>query len=226
MGDGLSTLQTLDRGLQALTIVATQGGLSIASLSTRLGVARANCYRIVTTLERHGMVIRGLDGHVRLGGGVAALAEHYWPELLTRAESRLKELAESTGATGQMSVVEGDRGVVVLSVPPASESMRLTFRVGFRHPLVGAAGIAIAMPRAPRHDDPADLVRAREAGYAASVGALHAGVLAIAAPIRHPVGRYVPEACVGLIAVDGALDVAAVGPRVAAAAREIESGLP
>ena len=54
-----NTLQTLDRGLQVLALIATRaGGWSIAELAAELDVHRAIAYRLVATLEQHGLIAR------------------------------------------------------------------------------------------------------------------------------------------------------------------------
>ncbi len=61
----MSTLQTLDRGLRALDVVAqSAAGISVADLARELDVHRAICYRIVATLEAHGLVARTADGRI------------------------------------------------------------------------------------------------------------------------------------------------------------------
>lgn len=220
MGDRVSTLQTLDRGIRALEIVACREGVSIAGLAAELGVARANCYRIVATLEQHGLVTRGSDNLIRIGGGIPALAARYWPGLLSRAEVVLRELAVTTGATGQMSVAEGEEGVVVLCVQPVEAGVRFGFQVGFRHPLLGSVGRAILAARPAASADPAAVRAARKAGYAISSGELHPGVVCVAAAVARSPDRYAPEACVGLSGLPG-FDAEAAAPLVVAAAQQI-----
>ena len=66
-----NTLQTLDRGLQVLALIANRaGGWSIAELAAELGVHRAIAYRLVATLEQHGLIARLRDGRIVTGAGV------------------------------------------------------------------------------------------------------------------------------------------------------------
>ena len=68
-------LQTLDRGIRALTLVAGHpSGLSVAEIAASLGVHRAIAYRLVATLEAHALVHRLPDGRIVPGGGTLALA--------------------------------------------------------------------------------------------------------------------------------------------------------
>lgn len=216
-------LQTLDRGIQALEIVASRTEISVADLAAELDVARAICYRIVTTLEAHGMVSRGPDRLVRLGGGVARLASRYWPSLLRRSELVLQELADITGVTGHMSVVEGDEGVVVLTVRPRRTDLKVAFQVGFRFPLTaGAPGWAIRALRPAQPDDDAQVRQARIDGYSASAGHLHEGMQGVAVGIPRAPHGYTPEACIGLATVTG-VDLTPAIPLVIAAAHAVGS---
>lgn len=58
-----TTLQTLDRGLAALSLLAeAPAGLKPAELADRLGVHKAIAYRLLATLEAHSLIRRLPDG--------------------------------------------------------------------------------------------------------------------------------------------------------------------
>ena len=60
------TSQTLDRGLRVLrTLAAAPHGLSITALAAEIGVNRTVVYRLVTTLEQHGLARRDVSGGTR-----------------------------------------------------------------------------------------------------------------------------------------------------------------
>uniref|UniRef100_UPI000DF732C0 IclR family transcriptional regulator n=1 Tax=Desertihabitans aurantiacus TaxID=2282477 RepID=UPI000DF732C0 len=140
-----STLQTLDRGIQALEVVAGRaGGLSVAELAVELGVARAVCHRVVGTLVAHGLVARDDDGRLHLGARLPVLASGYWPGVLSRAPGLLQPLADRTRATSFLAVVEDEQAVVLVSLDPTDALLRVGYRVGSRHPLTrGASGLAV-----------------------------------------------------------------------------------
>ncbi|MFV0425574.1 MAG: IclR family transcriptional regulator [Beutenbergiaceae bacterium] len=218
-----ATLQTLDRGIQALEIVARVEQISVADLASELQVARAICYRIVGTLEAHGLLTRGPDRLIRLGGGIATLGARYWPSLLRRSELVLQELADHAGVTGHLSVIAGDELLVVVSVRPRHSDLRLALQVGHRYPLDGAPGWAALALRAPRHDDSEPVVRARRDGYAISSAVMVEGVQGIAAGVASTGQEALPEACVGLVAVTG-IDLKPMIPMVMAAAHALGPG--
>ena len=200
----MSTLQTLSRGLQVLEIIARSGsGMAIADIAGALGVHRAIAYRLVATLEEHLLVVRDRDGRVCLGGGLVALSEKYQPQLRATALPVLRALAEDSGATAFLCVAQGDECVAIKVAEPELPMLKVSYRVGTRHPVSrGAAGLAIAMQRPPRRDDSEDLRTARRDGYATTSGQLQEGAIGVAAPLTHADrSRSGDEACIGVVAM-------------------------
>jgi len=182
-----NTLQTLDRGLQALTLVSHQSaGISIAELAEQLSVHRAIAYRLVTTLEAHGLITRGAKGTLHLGAGLLVLASRFEPQFRTVAQPTLQALANETRAAAFISVPQGDECVAVMVAEPEGGLLRVTYRVGSRHPLVlGAAGIAILAGRPERSNDPDCVRQARADGFSVTQGQLQRGAIGIACPLHH-----------------------------------------
>jgi DNA-binding IclR family transcriptional regulator len=199
-----TTLQTLDRGLCALEIVAEHAeGISVAELAERLDVHRAIAYRIVTTLEQHGLVARSAEGALRLGAGISLMASRFEPQLRAVAQPLLQALAKATRATAFVSVAQGEQCVVLLVAEPDEGLLRVGYRVGSRHPLTqGAAGIAILAGRAPSRDDSDAVRQARADGYSLTRGQLQRGAVGVASPVATPQFRPGIEACLGVVAMD------------------------
>lgn len=224
----MSTLQTLDRGIRALFVVAARpGGVSIAELATELDVARAICYRLVATLEGHGLLTRDADGRVHLGASLPALSGAYWPSFLSLATAPLQELADQTGVTAFLVVAERDEAVAVLSLDPSAGSViKVGYRTGSRHSLaLGAGGVTILAGRPPTPRDAPEVVEARKLGYAVSRGHLQPGAVGVAAAIPFAnAGPIHPEASVGLVALEG-FDAEGAADLVVRTARRI-GGVP
>jgi DNA-binding IclR family transcriptional regulator len=222
-----NTLQTLDRGLQALTIVSQhERGISIAELAAALDVDRAIAYRLVTTLESRGLIARTDRGRLRLGAGLLILASRFEPQLRTLATPLLRELAEKTRAAAFISVPAGEDCVCIMATEPEGTLLRVAYRVGSRHPLTrGAAGIAILAGRESSPNDPEAVRLARRDGYSVTRGELQRGAVGVASPVHGP-GR--PEcgleACVGVVAFED-LDVALVKGLVVEGARQLAQAL-
>ena len=203
--------QTLDRGLRLLELLAeTPAGLTVTEASAALGVNRTVVYRLVGTLEQHGLVRRDAGGRLSVGLSVLALAGSVHPLLRHAALPALRSLAEDVGATAHLTIADGAEALAVAVVEPSWTDYHVAYRVGSRHPLeLGAAGRAILAGREPG------------ASFVVTAGELQQGASGVAAPVVAVPGI---EASVGVVAL-GELDVTAVGPRVVAAAREVAGRL-
>jgi DNA-binding IclR family transcriptional regulator len=176
--------QTLDRGLTVLALLAKHtDGMTAGELAEELATARAVVYRLLRTLEAHRLVGRVETRYV-LGIGIAELASQLRPSLQATVLPILRRLSEQTNSTALLSVADADQALILLTEEPPQSMFHLALRQGARHPLdVGADGIAILAGRPPARGDSKPVQRAREQGYALSVGALQRGAVGVAAPI-------------------------------------------
>lgn len=217
----MSTLQTLDRGLEAIDIVSRRtGGISPAALADELGVHRAGAYRILATLEQRHLVAKGRDGLYRLGSGALVVAGRFMSQYRTAAQPVVQELADSTGCTAFVSIADRDESVAIAVAEPAARgAIGVRYTMGARHPLEhGADGLAIL---AQRPEDAADIeavTRARTRGYALTEGEIQSGTVGLAVATG---GAFTTdaEASIGIIRLGqpGDLDVDALLPLVQAA---------
>ena len=222
-----TTLQTLDRGLQALAVIAQyDAGLSIAELAERLAIHRTIVYRLVATLEGHGLVMRGAKGQLRLGAGIVALSSRFEPQLRDAAQPLLERLADETGAAAHVSVPQGEECVAIMSAEPKNTLLRVAYRIGSRHLLTrGAAGIAILSGRHERRADPADVRAARSDGFSITRGQLQTGAVGVACPLHlHDDPSFKFEASLGVVTL-GQADVNGLTATVMAHARELRTRL-
>lgn len=226
-GQPTNTLQTLDRGLQALTMIAqTEQGISIAELAAGLDVHRAIAYRIAATLESRGLIARADRGRLRLGGGLLTLASRFEPQLRALAHPLLIELAEATRAAAFLSVPAGQDCVAIMVIEPEGTLLRVAYRVGSRHPLGrGAAGIAILSGRPASANEPDSVRAARRDGFSVTHGELQRGAVGVASPVHDFDG--VParlEASLGVVAFED-LDVATATDLVMNSAGKLATAL-
>lgn len=216
-------LQTLDRGIAALLLVArTPEGLTVGDLSARLGLHRAATYRIVATLADHGMVQRTEGGRIILGAGAFLLGAQAGETMRNLARPILEQLAQDTGATAFLSMAQGDECVVVLTAEPRDAFLNIHYRVGTRHPIDrGAAGIAILATRPEQPDEPEDVRFARAHGYSVTRGQLQKGAVGVSSPVRLPDADHAgTEYSVGVVALEN-LEMDSAIAAVRAAARSL-----
>jgi DNA-binding IclR family transcriptional regulator len=181
----MSTLKTLDRGLQALwTIARHPEGISIAGLAGELDVDRAIAYRIAATLEGHGLLTRRKGGQLVLGASVLELERRYLPQLRIRVRPALDRLAQDTRATAFISVAQLEDCAAIAVSEPDNMLLRVGYREGSTHPLSrGAAGVAILAGRDPAPEDSEAVRHARAQGYSVTHGQLQAGAIGVACPL-------------------------------------------
>ncbi len=207
------TSQTLDRGLRVLAVLASHpNGLTVTELAGAVGVNRTVVYRLVTTLEQHGLARRDAAGRLHVGLGVLALARGLQPVLREVANPVLRALAEDLGATAHLTLVDGGEALAIAVVEPSWTDYHVAYRVGARHALEqGAAGRAILLGR--RIAGGAEVAER----FVLTTGELQPGARGLASPVLGVDGL---EASVGIVTL-GELDAAKAGPRVATAAAEL-----
>ena len=206
--------QTLDRGLRLLELLAARDhGQTVTDLAEALDVARPVVYRLLATLEDHGLAAVDGTGRYRLGFGLTRLSGRLLPVLRAAAEPRLRVLADDVGATAHLTVADGDDGVAVAVVEPSATSFHVAYRTGSRHPLDrGAAGKAILGGRRPPTQ--------RRRWYL-TTGELQEGAVGLATPLGH--GQI--EASVGVVTL-GRIDERRIGPAVVRTATALRADLP
>ncbi|WBU52962.1 IclR family transcriptional regulator [Paracoccus sp. SCSIO 75233] len=199
-----ATLQTLDRGLAVLGLLSeTPEGLRPGELADRLSVHKAIAYRLIATLEAHGLARRLPDGRAVLGAGLIPLAAHVEKHRLSAAAPHLATLSAATRTTSCLVLADGPNAVVALVQEGGDGFLRVSYRLGFKHPLIhGASGHAILSARPAADGDLPAVKRAREQGYAMTRGELQPGAVGIAAPIMPPDPAAQPaEAAVSIVAL-------------------------
>ena len=141
----LPASQTLSRGIRILEILAdAREPLSIDEVARRLDVHRSVAYRLLRTLEDHGLVTRDGAGRIQLGARMAALAAGVAHDLQAEALPELTAVANELGTTCFLVVLDHDECVTLVSVEPRHAVASVAQRPGTRHPVtVGAPGKAI-----------------------------------------------------------------------------------
>ncbi|MBM7502866.1 IclR family transcriptional regulator [Agromyces aurantiacus] len=199
--------QTLSRGIRVLEIVAAADrNLSIDEIASALGVHRSVAYRLLRTLEDHGLVTRDPAGRIALGAGLAALAAGVQRDLQQLALPELAEVAEELGMTCLLAVLlDGDEAVTLVSASPR-RAAAVSYRPGHRHPITrGGPGKAILMglPEARWPADVSEALRSeiaesRERGYTVSHDEVVPSLRSVAVPLTLP-GQ--PPAAIAVIHV-------------------------
>jgi IclR family acetate operon transcriptional repressor len=128
------TVQSLDRALRILAIVAEGSGLSLSEIAEATGLPASTAYRMLTTLENHGMVeFDKTDQLWSIGVETYRMGSAFLRrrKLVDRARTVMQELMEKTGETANLGVVQDDR-VVFVSQVETHQAIRAFFRPGTR----------------------------------------------------------------------------------------------
>ncbi|MDQ1131330.1 IclR family transcriptional regulator [Microbacterium sp. SORGH_AS_0888] len=224
--------QTLSRGIRVLELLAEErDALAIDELARRLGVHRSIVYRLVRTLEDHGLVGRDPRGLVALGPRVAALAAGVSHDLQSEALPELTAVANDLGMTCFLAVLDRDECITIASVEPRHAVASVAQRPGARHPItVGAPSKAIlsalspaAWPEGIDAALRADVEAAAVRGHATS----HDEVIPTVTSVAVPLALRAPQrpAAIAVVSVGAVADEAAVAARLARSATTIRNAL-
>ncbi len=209
-----SGVQSVERALTILDILARTGEAGVTDIATEIGVHKSTAFRLLAALENSGLVEQvGERGKYRLGMGILRLAGATTARLDVVQEARpiCRALAAATGETVNIAVLAGGSALYVDQVAGGS-SLQAHNWVGQHIPLhatsngkvlvseLSDAELAATLGPLAAHTRTtitsrralkAELVRVREQGYAVAVDELEEGLAAVAAPIRNAHGDIV-----------------------------------
>lgn len=109
---GSRTIQSVDRALAILELIAAAGGVeTLNNISTISGLNISTCHHLIATLSRRKYVVRAKGrGAYALGPQIQMLASSFNAEadLLRRAEPWIEKVNEVTGETVHLATLQGD----------------------------------------------------------------------------------------------------------------------
>ena len=210
-----SSVQSVDRAISVLQVLARRGELGVTEISNELAVHKSTVSRLLGTLEARGLVEQTSHrGRYRLGYGVAQLAEGVSKKHDMNVVSRTVciALAEDVGETVNVAVHEGHAIVTIDQVMGSSQVTSVNW-VGQHNAMHTTSAGKVFLANLPPAElrtyldekmapvteftiiDPAamesELAAVREAGYARTVDEQEIGLAAVAAPIRALDGRVI-----------------------------------
>lgn len=221
LGNDRSVSQTLSRGLQVLEVLAEAGTpLTATEIASTLGLSRAVVYRLLRTLAMHKLLSTDTpEGLFGLGFRLLTLSRNIHRDVRESAYPILKRLANQTGATAFLGIVEGDEVVCVVSAEPDDTPIAARRREGTRRPMTGASGAAIRSTYSPRPDDE-DIEHIRRTGFAYRERNQQGLASSIAAPVPSASGPS--RSCVtALFPIQTGPEVRELAPLVIDAAQQI-----
>jgi len=240
------TVQALDRGMTLLSALARDGKGTLSDVAMRVGMPPSSAYRLLTTLQGHGIVAFD-DTAQEWMVGVEAFrigrAFVHRVSVVEAAREPMGRLMRDTGETANLAIADED-GVVFMGQVESLNPIRAFFRPGTRGAL-HASGIGKALLAERERDaverllqrtgltgytprtltTPArlfeDLARTKARGWAYDDEERHLGMRCIAAPVFDTYGEAVAGVSVSGPTVrfpDAEVERMAVRVREAAAA--------
>lgn len=204
---GESTVQSVDRAVTILELLAQHGALGVTRVASELSVHKSTASRLIAALERRGLVEQVTErGQYRLGTTILRLAgaTDARLDLVEAARPSCRRLAELTGETVNVAVLSAGAALYVEQAAGAGRHSSYDW-VGQRIPLHATSNGKVLMcelsdlerdrllQELPAYTpstvtDRARLERElddiRERGHAIAIDELDVGLTAIAAAIR------------------------------------------
>jgi DNA-binding IclR family transcriptional regulator len=209
-----STVQSVDRAVTILEILARAGEAGVTELAAELGVHKSTAFRLVAALERRALVEQPQGrGKYRLGTGILRLAGATTSRLDVVQESHgvSRLLAQQVGETVNLAVLS-DGAALYMDQVAGSSALQAHNWVGQRIPLHATSNGKVLLSAL----DPSslgshagelrrftantitslqalgrELAEVRTRGYAIAIDELEVGLTAVAAPIRNSNGDTV-----------------------------------
>ncbi len=213
-GDAYGGVQSVDRALTILAVLARLGQAGVSEIAAELGVHKSTAFRLVSTLESHDIVEQTeARGKYRLGMGLVRLAgaSSARLDLVQQARPICRRLATESGETVNLAVlsegsalyvdqVSGGTGLpshnwVGQHIPLHATSNGKVLLSGLESPEVESRIADLPAYTRRTITDPAILVRqletVRAQGYAVAADELEVGLTALAAPVRSAHGDVI-----------------------------------
>jgi DNA-binding IclR family transcriptional regulator len=209
-----AAVQSVDRALVVLEIIARLGQAGVTEVATELGVHKSTVSRLIAVLEARGYVEQVSErGKYRLGFAVARLAHAagQQADLVRTSQPVCDALSVAAGETVNLAVLDRDRIInIVEAIGPAEITLRTW--VGQTCPAYATSSGKVLLAGLDPAEVPArvadlqrftdttvrgiaDLQRqlavVRERGWASVTEELEVGLNAVAAPVLDHLGQVV-----------------------------------
>ena len=210
-----SAVQSVDRAVSVLEILARLGEAGVTEIADELDVHKSTAFRLLGVLENRGLVAQAKDrGKYYLGAGVLRLAGAAAVRLDISQEGVpvCRELADELGETVNIAVLDDDAAVNIMQAR-GTASVTAQNWLGRRTPLHATSSgkvllahmsptlreglLARPLPRfTERTITGASMLRGEleavvEQGYGVTIEELELGLAAVAVPIRAHDGKVI-----------------------------------
>lgn len=246
------TIPAIDRMMEVLGwLERSPADCTISDIASGLGLPRTSVYRILNSLEMHGMVRRGGDGQYRLGQRILALANRVRDaaasvDISAIAGTHLSRIAAETGYSVKLSTLDAD-GVLVVAVAQGKREYALSVTPGQKLPVHAGAAAKLLLAHASEADREMWLARPLKAftryslikparlrselqkilrtGWAFDRGESTLGICAFAAPVYDGKGRLVAALSIPFVSATGSEEIEQLRLAVVEGARALSAAI-
>ncbi|MET7290218.1 IclR family transcriptional regulator [Streptomyces sp. NPDC005573] len=208
-------VQSVDRAVSVLEILARHGEVGVTEIAEELDVHKSTAFRLLGVLENRGLVAQAKDrGKYYLGAGVLRLAGAAAVRLDISHEGVpvCREVADELGETVNIAVLDDDAAVNIMQAR-GTASVTAQNWLGRRTPLHATSSGKVLLAHMPptlregllarplpRFTDRtitgpsmlrAELEAVIEQGYGVTIEELELGLAAVAAPVRSHDGKVI-----------------------------------
>ena len=212
---GSGPVQSVDRAVTILEILARDGEAGVTEVARELGVHKSTASRLLAALDRRELVAQdAARGRYRLGVGLLRLAGAAGRglDLVQESHPVCRALAQEVGETVNLAILSG-RDALYLDQVAGPAALSPHNWAGQRIPLHATSDGKVLLAYLPEADlaecltpplarftgrtvtvaaaFPPLLAEVRRQGYATAVEELEAGLTAVAAPVRNAEGVVV-----------------------------------
>ena len=216
VGPAVNGVQSVDRAVSVLEILAQRGEAGVSEVATEIDVHKSTAFRLLGALEARGLVEQTTErGKYRLGFGIVRLAGAVTGRLDLTQQGRqvCERLSEEIGETVNIAVLQEHYAVNLHQVhgPGAVGTHNWIGQLTPPHATSSGKILLAHLPEKERADVLAasgarkltartltagaelekNLAEARERGYAVTLEELEIGLHAMAAPIRSRDGEVI-----------------------------------
>ncbi|SKA02188.1 IclR family transcriptional regulator [Consotaella salsifontis] len=216
----------LRRAIEVLDLLGSvHEPMAAADIARELGIPKSSAHGLIATMMEYELVIRGVDGRIRLGPRLMRWAGGFLGQtnLVSEFEHYFAGATELDDYTITLTVLEG-REVVYIACHNSGQPLGLTFRIGMRLPApytaTGKAQLSTISAGelerlfAEPKDWPAPLTHlgvgsleqlsaeldaVRRNGYSIDAGQVREGMVCLGAPIKDHSGRALAGIAVSMI---------------------------
>lgn len=242
--------RALGRGIAVVSLLQERGTATVAEIVQALAIPKSTAYEIVGVLAQAGWITADDSGRLSLGRRLHEIGQAYaqGDALLREGTPVVRALRDRTGETVQLSVLDGDRMMVLLK-EEGLRPLRIISRAGSRVPVNWAAAgrllvsdledgplrqlLSATVAPSPTGRAETDVERLvaqirtfRARGHAVELGETNEHAGCVAAPVLDRAGRCI--AALSVAAPEQRLVPAlrgALAEEVMAAARELSARL-